>query len=218
MKKKVITILLAATLLMTACNEPSKGNDRETDVKEQVTATTTEEETIAESVTEASESETEAASGNGAQKDAALDLTFDNVVDQLIAAYATANESNTYLAALKPNDRVVPPADRNAPLGIKNAKICACGSFDGEVIYIQFMLFEMDMDSEAYKALKVGGKIEYYLTDSTDSVSDEPVIAINGQYVLTAYETYHDGDDFSFQPPYNFKGLNKVLEAFNALK
>ena len=41
MKKRIITVLLAATLLMTACTETAKSSDKETAVKEQVTTTTT---------------------------------------------------------------------------------------------------------------------------------------------------------------------------------
>ncbi len=215
MKKRIITILLAATLLMTACTETAKRSDEETEVKEQVTTTTAEAETTAEE-TEASESEMDAAADE--KKDAALNMSFDEVKDALIAAYATTNESNERLANLTENDVVVPPVDKNAPMGIKKAVICSCGSFGDDVIYIQFMLFEMDMESDAYKELKVGGKINYYLSDTTDFISDEPVIAINGQYVLTAYETYHMGDDFHTEPPYTYQGLNYAADAFKALK
>ena len=194
MKKKIITILLSATLLMTACTETAKRSDEETEVKEQVTTTTAEAETTAEEETEASESEMDAAADE--KKDAALNMSFDEVKDALIAAYATTNESNERLANLTENDLVVPPVDKNAPMGIKKAVICSCGSFGDDVIYIQFMLFEMDMESDAYKELKVGGKINFYLSDTSDFISDEPVIAINGQYVLTAYETYRHGQGY----------------------
>ena len=216
MKKRIITVLLAATLLMTACTETAKRNDEETEVKEQVTTTTAEAETTAEEETEASESEMDAAADE--KKDAALNMSFDEVKDALIAAYATTNESNERLANLTENDLVVPPVDKNAPMGIKKAVICSCGSFGDDVIYIQFMLFEMDMESDAYKELKVGGKINYYLSDTSDFISDEPVIAINGQYVLTAYETYHMGAVYHTEPPYTYQGLNYAADAFKALK
>lgn len=217
MKKRIITVLLAAALLMTACTETAKSSDKETDAKEQVTTTTTAEaETTSEEETEASESEMDAAADE--KKDAALNMSFDEVKEALIAAYATTNESNERLANLTENDLVVPPVDKNAPMGIKKAVICSCGSFGDDVIYIQFMLFEMDMESDAYKELKVGGKINYYLSDTSDFISDEPVIAINGQYVLTAYETYHMGDDYHSKPPYTYQGLNYAADAFKALK
>ena len=209
MKKNVIAILFATALLLTACTESSKVTETGKDKKEQVTTEVTE----AETTTEAAGSETAAAVNN-----VALNMSFDEVKDALIDAYAKSNEANEFLANLKENDMVVPPADINAPLGIKKAVICACGSFGGEVIYIQFLLFEMDMDSDAYRSLKVGDKIEFYLTDDSDYLSSEYVIAINGQYVLTAYESYKDGDEYHTQPPYNYKGLNYVLEEFTKLK
>ena len=133
MKKRIITVLLAATLLMTACTETAKSSDKETAVKEQVTTTTTAEaETTSEEETEASESEMDAAADE--KKDAALNMSFDEVKDALIAAYATTNESNERLANLTENDLVVPPVDKNAPMGIKKAVICSCGSFGDDVI------------------------------------------------------------------------------------
>ncbi len=169
MKKSLVSVLLASTLLLTACSTSTVATSSETMATTTTEATTTTTETIS-------------TTAETTPKAAKINLTYKDVDKALAKVFSTKEHSNSVVAA---NINMAPflPKDDDYEPGFPSYTI---GWNEGNNSYtLDLVVIEYKTDSVEYKNLTVGSKI---LTN--DSFDDDELIvtAINGQYVLCLTE------------------------------
>lgn len=214
MKNKVLSILVAASVLMlSSCKTtkvltgesvktPDMSSEETTEATtiattkattEATTVTTTEATTEETTAEETTEDTSDGTSAEGGETDTVNpDLTIDDVFDVIYKA-APLDTKGIYA-----NDD-----DGNTVSGL------GCFALDWGWTIIEFK-----PDSELFKSLKEGD--EYHLTISGREGS-YTASAIHGQYVLTVYE-YGSDNKLNCNNPYSKTEAQAVYDAFKALK
>lgn len=169
MKMSLVSVLLASTLLLTACSTSTVATSSETMATTTTEATTTTTETIS-------------TTAETTRKAAKINLTYKEVDKALAKVFSTKEHSSSVVAA---NINMAPflPKDDDYEPGFPSYTI---GWNEGNNSYtLDLVVIEYKTDSVEYKNLTVGSKI---LTN--DSFDDDELIvtAINGQYVLCLTE------------------------------
>lgn len=205
MKKTVFTIVLASTLLLTACGTSTGKKESETTtatITTSETETTTTEETIDED--ETSEDETDAPDLSETTKGLPEGYpTIEEVQDTL---YKKINKGT---ASVRKMD--IPFSDPNL-LGFKEMVIS--DSTNNVECAVLILLF--DTNSDAYKNLVVGEKFETTAFIPSDNDSPLVVTAINGPYVLSIYNTGKTDKNKSVAP-FKYSNSQAIYDAFVAI-
>lgn len=169
MKKTLVSVLLASTLLLTACSSSTVATSSETVVTTTTEATTT--------TTEAATTTAETT-----QRITKINSTYAEVDKTLVKVFSTKEYGGSVVVANSNMDPYLPKDDDYEP-GFPSYTI---GWNEGNNSYtLDLVVIEYKTDSVEYKNLTVGSKI---LTN--DSFDDDELIvtAINGQYVLCLTE------------------------------
>ena len=217
MKKTIAVTLLAATLMFTGCSGSATTTTVTESEKTEETTTTTEETT--EETTEATTEST--------VDERMLKMSLEEVVEAIKPAY-TDEELRDMNPGLDYDGGE--HLKKDAEKGIKKWSRFGFSKFDvndtskTHVLFVT--VYEMDMDSEAFKSLKVGDTISPMIFDSYNykySEEENVVAAINGQYVLSITEMYANPDDTAklitiLKAPYKDANFENFTKAFEALK
>ena len=218
MKKSIAVTLLAATLMFTGCSGSATTNTVTESEKTEETTTTTTEETTEETTEATTESTVD---------ERMLKMSLEEVVEAIKPAY-TDEELRDMNADIDYDGGE--HLKKDAEKGIKKWARFGFSKFDVNDTSKTHLLFvtvyEMDMDSEAYKSLKVGDTISpmIFSTNSYKYSEEENVVAaINGQYVLSITEMYADPDNTAklitvLKAPYKDENFENFTKAFEALK
>lgn len=217
MKKSIAASLLAVTMIVTGCSG-SANTTTAKDSEPEETTTTTEETTTEETTESTTESTVD---------ERMLKMTLEEVVEAIKPAYTDEELRD-----------MNPTADydggehlkKDAEKGIKQWARFGFSKFDindTSKTHILFVtVYEMDMDSEAFKSLKVGDTISPMTFDSYNykySEEENVVAAINGQYVISITEMYPNPDNTAklitvLKAPYKDEKFENFTKAFEALK
>lgn len=214
MKKSLTALLLAATLAFSACGKSKDPRVSETSA---TTAAASSAVSPAETTTAITTSTT--AEATTSYDERMLKMSLDDVSALLRDTYG-----NDMAEGSDSHDLV---SNKNAALGIRKAsQLISSGNWESEEDYylVTVWVFEMDMDSDTYRSLKAGSELKYYLklvSEEEPRTFSEYVVAVNGQYVLTASEVYNNkkgNQIINTKAPFHFKGVNKVISTFKSLK
>ena len=109
--------------------------------------------------------------------------------------------------------------EQNAEIGIKDycCYYAELESPDDEKITFNFYIFELDLKSEQYKKLTVGGMIFYYMHDT---LSAAEICAINNQYVLCIDGRHYKNNRLITEetmPDFTLGNTQKAYESFISL-
>lgn len=208
MKKTVFTIVLASTLLLTACGTSTGKKESETTTAT-ITTSETETTTTAEATTTASEETTTETTKAESGTPESIATTVGKP-----DGYPSIEEVQNLLSEKAQNGSVVTTVTTNtAPvydsyiLGFRSLLI------DGRHLVF---VFQFDTNSSEYKNLVVGEKFNLTSVGQNGVATNDPqrVTAINGPYVLTIYES---GDLDKYAPPFNDARTQSIYDAFVAI-
>lgn len=204
MKKTIFSIVLASTLLLTACGTSTGKKESETTTTLTTTSetVTTTEETTDED--ETSEDETDAPDLSETTKGLPEGYpTIEEVQDTL---YKKINKGT---ASVRKMD--IPFSDPNL-IGFKEMIIT--DSTNNVECAVLILLF--DTNSEVYKNLVVGEKFETTAFIPSDNDSPLVVTAINGPYVLSIFNTGKTDKNKSVAP-FKYSNSQAIYDAFVAI-
>ena len=220
MKKSIAALLLAATMMFTGCS----GAANTTTATE--AETTTEATTTMEETTTTEETTTEETTTETTFDERMLKMSLDEVKDIIKAAY-TDEEMRDMAPQSYDNGEHL---EKDAEKGIKQwtrfgaSVLSNDDDYMKKVHFIFVSVYEMDLNSEAFKALKVGDELSPMVFSSQYGYKEEKniVAAINGQYVLTITEMYYNLKTkklvTNMKAPYHFKNLENIIKSFEELK
>ena len=209
MKKTLFTIVLASTLLLTACGTSNGKKESETTTAT-ITTSETETTTTAEATTTASEETTsettKAASG--------IPETIATTVGKP-DGYPSIEEVQTLLSEKAQKDNGVITHITTNTVPVYDPYILGFRSIFIDSSTLVF-IFQFDTNSSDYKNLVVGEKFNLTNVDQNGVASNDPqvVTAINGPYVLTIYEK---GNLDKYAPPFEDANIQAIYDAFVAL-
>ena len=218
MKKSLFTIVLASTLLLTACGTSNGKKESETTTAT-ITTSETETTTTAEVTTTASEETTTETTKAESGTPESIATTVGKP-----DGYPSIEEVQNLLSEkikLEKDTKVTPttmPVYDPYILGFRSLSIQDC--IDGKNQYVMIFIFQFDTNSTEYKNLVVGEK--FNLTSvNYDQVSNDPqvVTAINGPYVLTILNIVsQDNLDYGKDvAPFKYSNSQAIYDAFVAL-
>lgn len=220
MKKSIITAVLMAQVLLTACSSTTVDVTTVSSEESETTTTTT-------TVTETTMSETE-------PEPTSLDLTLDEVVKKIFEdnGIELIPENSGYEIA---NDKwFIYNYEFNTisyPEGVIDVIECQCRiqlrSSSPKVEGVKMVrILQMDTESDLYKNLKVGDKIPVVWTSTADPTMtydlQAMVSAINDQYVLCAVENNDYNEETqsiseNSNAPYTHDDVQALYDSFTAL-
>ena len=219
--KKVLTTLLACSVLLSlvACNTADPSDN--TTVSSEVTTEETEVTTVS---SESEETTTMSETTEEKFVDGMIKSSLDEITDRFMYGLGDKHEGQEYLRLnMDPED-----AETNKTLGIKDYRNITLGYFSNltqngldnkpETWYeFDAYIFKMDMESDQYKSAAEGGKVSVLIDRNTGAVKELPVVAVKGQYVLCVY--VEEGKDFirtllEEGPEFTSNEIRKAIENF----
>ena len=225
MKRIISTSLAAAMLLGFAGCSVSENAETTTVEASQEETTTTEEETTTteETTTETTTEETITAPLPETNLEKVAKAMLDAMGDDYYIYPGYDPRSEDYIA-----DSI---KDYNSKTGIIDVLCLGASDWsdDSNVYYVDFEIYEFDMDSDEYQGLDIGETFSCWFvsvtpeTGETGSYSTDSgfVIAINGPYVLAgrAYQGSMEFDGlFEYEAPFTIGKAQAGYEAFIAFE
>ena len=219
MKKSIAALMLAATMMFTGCSGAANTTTATEATTTTAATTTTEESTTEETTTEEETTES-------TFDERMLKMSLDEIKEIIMATYTDEAMRDMQQDNFDNGEHLKKDAEK----GIKQWTRCGVSVTAGgddymkKVHFIFVSIYEMDLDSEAFKALKVGDELSPMVFSTSKGYAEEKniVAAINGQYVLTITEMYYNLKTkklvTNMQSPYHFKTLDTVVKTFEELK
>ncbi len=199
MKRSLITVVLAAALLMSAtnCSKPADTGET-TETLPRITP-------AASSVPAASE--TSAPTETASPSYDMSTMSLDEVEALLLGAAGRGEALTDYHYAIEENQAIGLIDGRTYSYNIMDENPDVFGGFN---------ILQFDTSSETFANLQVGDFIEVYFQFGEEIMSgQQAVTAINGPYVFSAWETPRGGG-YNSAPPFMCAEIQAAYEAFSS--